>query len=386
MKHRSLSVSFLAFPLLLLHVACGGGGSGGGNGSSGGSGGGNSGIPNGGSGHGGSGGNASGGQTGSSGPTFGWVVRDPGSGYRVMSMWGDAPDAMWAADRGGRVLFFDGSSWQFVFGGALPGFNFISGLPGQNTVFLVGDSGQYYQIRGTDVYDLSQGDGVNNLAVWAKSTDLVWVGANSFGRPLAGYRNKNWTSYGPADLGAVQAIWGATANDAWAVDNTGMILHWNGTDWSKASTSSTSGLYGIHGSGASDVWTVGPRAMFHWDGTRWTEIADGHDAGMIAIWVAAPNDVWTVGGDGRILHGGTSGFKAVPSGTSLFLYSIWGTSPTDIWSGGEDGVLLHYENTKGAPTPDAGPACKQQGEACGVGDCCYPYRCTRLAANVNACV
>jgi hypothetical protein len=126
--------------------------------------------------------------------------------------------------------------------------------------------------------------------------------------------------------------------------------------------------------------------MFHWDGTRWTQIADGRDAGLIAVWVAGTNDVWAVGGNGKIMHGGTSGFTTVPSGTSLFLYAIWGTSSTDIWAGGENGVLLHYENTHGTPTPDAGAACKKQGEACGPGDCCYPYRCQRLSANIVGCL
>jgi hypothetical protein len=76
-------------------------------------------------------------------------------------------------------------------------------------------------------------------------------------------------------------------------------------------------------------------------------------------------------------------FRLVPS---LFLYTIWGSSPTDIWTGGEDGVLIHYQTTNGAPLPDAGPGCKQQGEACAIGDCCYPLNCTRLAANILACV
>jgi hypothetical protein len=303
-----------------------------------------------------------------------------------MSMWGDLPDSMWAVDTGGRLLAYGGVSWQFVWGGALPALNSVFGLAGQSTLFFVGASSQYYQVQGLNVSDLSQGDGVENLAVWAAGADQVWIGSNGFGRPIAAYSGSSWKSYGPADLGSVQAIWGPAANDAWAVDNAGMIIHWNGTDWTKASSSATSSLTSIHGSGSTDVWTVGPRTMLHWDGTRWSEIADGRDAGLIAVWAAGANDVWAVGGNGRILHGGVSGFQSVPSGTSLFLYTIWGSSPTDIWTGGEDGVLIHYQPTNGTPPPDAGPACKQQGEACGIGDCCYPFNCTRLAANILACV
>ncbi len=345
------------------------------------------GSPGGGGGTGGSlSGGGAGGGAGGSGGAYGWVVQDPGSGYSIMSMWGDLPDSMWAVDIGGRLLAYGGVSWQFVWGGALPALNSVFGLAGQSTLFFVGATSQYYQVQGLNVSDLSQGDGVENLAVWAASADQVWIGSNGFGRPIAAYGGSSWKSYGPADLGSVQAIWGPAANDAWAVDNAGMILHWNGTDWTKASSSATSSLTSIHGSGSTDVWTVGPRTMLHWDGTRWSEIADGRDAGLIAVWAAGANDVWAVGGNGRILHGGVSGFQSVPSGTSLFLYTIWGSSPTDIWTGGEDGVLIHYQPTNGAPPPDAGPGCKQQGEACGIGDCCYPFNCTRLAANILACV
>jgi hypothetical protein len=104
---------------------------------------------------------------------------------------------MWAVDVGGQLLYYDGSSWQVELGGTLA-LDSVYGLPGQTTIFLVGAGSQYYQVQGVNVVDFSQGDGVENLTVWAASANQVWIGSNGLGRPLAAYNGKDWTTYGPA--------------------------------------------------------------------------------------------------------------------------------------------------------------------------------------------
>jgi hypothetical protein len=46
----------------------------------------------------------------------------------------------------------------------------------------------------------------------------------------------------------------------WAVGEMGGILHWNGTAWSQSASGADNPpdiLFGVWGSGAGDVWTVG---------------------------------------------------------------------------------------------------------------------------------
>jgi hypothetical protein len=91
-------------------------------------------------------------------------------------------------------------------------------------------------------------------------------------------------------LFAVSAVSGS---DAWAVgrqNSTGvfktLILHWNGTAWSKVKSPSPSladaELMGVSAVSGSDAWAVGwywnrtgtatDTLILHWDGTAWTQV------------------------------------------------------------------------------------------------------------------
>jgi hypothetical protein len=78
-----------------------------------------------------------------------------------------------------------------------------------------------------------------------------------------------------------------SANDAWAVGCTAfcflhsvtpqmVILHWNGTAWTQASSPAPgqfSQLVGVAATSASDAWAVGSdlggTIVQHWNGTIW---------------------------------------------------------------------------------------------------------------------
>ncbi len=107
-------------------------------------------------------------------------------------------------------------------------------------------------------------------------------------------------------------------------------------------------LYGIWGSGPSDVWTVGSNgAVFHWDGTKWSAHRVETDAGqarpMFAVWGSGPSDVWAVTGT-DILHsnGWTddgpnfSAFEVIKrmgqaDPLSVALRALGGSGPTDVY-------------------------------------------------------
>jgi hypothetical protein len=339
----------------------------------------------------GGGGNMSGaggaGGQGAAGGSYGWVSY-PGAGYTVNAIWGDRASSLWAVTSGGQLLFFDGATWQFVFGGAMPALYTIWGLPGQTDIYFGGLGSQLYLVRGTDVFDLGPIAASENRAVWAARSDQVWVGSQSTGGGLSRYdltvSTPSPTSQGPSDLQGVRAIWGPTADEIWVIDGAGELVHWVNQTWTRVTTIQNPRLFAIHGTSSRDIWAVGPYALLHWDGSVWAAIDQAQNAGFFAVWAAAPSDAWVVGDGGWTAHVTPTSFQGVASGTTVPLYSVWGTSPTDIWVGGQDGVLLHYEPTTGGGQPDAGRGCKEAGEACGPGECCLPYNCRRIA-NVTLC-
>ena len=62
---------------------------------------------------------------------------------------------------------------------------------------------------------------------------------------------------------AIFQLWGSSANDIWAVGQSGTALHFDGSAWSPKKTGANEGLTGVWGTG-SQVWVVGQRgAILH---------------------------------------------------------------------------------------------------------------------------
>ena len=84
----------------------------------------------------------------------------------------------------------------------------------------------------------------------------------------------------------------------------GITLHWDGSDWTSVSSSTTEFLRGVWGSEANDVWAVGgaPSTIVHWDGSTWTSVPTGTTTVLNGVWGSGASDVWAVGSSGTILE------------------------------------------------------------------------------------
>jgi hypothetical protein len=330
---------------------------------------------------------------------YGWTVDTTLlASYDIQALWGSGSGDIWAAAGGGdlfggagQIHHYGGTAWELFYSMGTPGLLDVFGLKGGSDVFFVGHGPQFYQLTPTDITLLegqTGGSAVADTAVWASAPDAVWVGSASTSKPLRFWNGEMFVDtdsrYRSPNLSGVTAVWGSSASDVWAADGEG-ILHFDGDAWTQSYSSTSANFWGIDGSGPNDVWAVGPRALVHFDGQSWKPQADGMDKALNGLWVAGPNDVCLVGDDGRILHGGTSGLNAVPSGITDSLFAIWGSGPHDIWAGGAGGTLIHYGPVS-TPTmnPDM-PDCSPQGYGCSMTPCCSPFRCTNIGGGILAC-
>lgn len=87
----------------------------------------------------------------------------------------------------------------------------------------------------------------------------------------------------PSVLGTFTALTSTSNDDVWAVgdrndDDTGVIEHYDGTQWTLADEQPPGYLSGISARSTSDVWAVGDKQLFrrpftwHWDGTSWSVV------------------------------------------------------------------------------------------------------------------
>ncbi len=152
----------------------------------------------------------------------------------------------------------------------------------------------------------------------------------------------------PSAEPGLNAIWGADANNIWAVGQHGIAVNWDGKYWSNAPVGADISLKSVSGSSASDVWTTGG---FHWDGLRWTQAPGGaltHD-----VWAVSPTNAWATAGltatfqipDVARWDGHTWNTTQVldPTMTGFSIFAIWGGVDT-AWAVGEGEMILHYAN------------------------------------------
>jgi hypothetical protein len=155
--------------------------------------------------------------------------------------------------------------------------------------------------------------------------------ARAFRRTLILHWNgRSWTQVpspnpgGSADGNLLFGVTATSASDAWAVGYTTtktgattLILHWNGTSWSRrpspneatGATPRIDHLQGVTATSAENAWAVGYYQLsgagfytliLHWDGTSWraqpSPDPDGDNDFLISVAASSASSAWAVGG------------------------------------------------------------------------------------------
>ena len=179
-------------------------------------------------------------------------------------------------------------------------------------------------------------------AVWGTSPSDIWAVGHE-GMALH-YDGSGWTQVPTGTSEVIFALWGASPDKYWAGTGDGDVLAWNGSEWAPDSwfaannVDTSQGIASIHGSSANDVWVSTRSFLFHWDGSMWSSVAMPEDESFKNIHVIAPGEIWATG-DSRNLYRkrGTQAWETfeTPDVGGIFIWNdISGYSPTDMWAAG----------------------------------------------------
>ncbi len=122
--------------------------------------------------------------------------------------------------------------------------------------------------------------------------------------------------------------------------------------WNTMTSGTTTHLYGVWGSSATDVFAVGDMStILHYDGMSWAPMAAGTEYLFACVWGSSATDVFAGGSNGAILHYNGTAWALMasnaPAGTRI--ESIWGSAGNDVFAVGGNGVILHYDGANWAP-------------------------------------
>ena len=184
--------------------------------------------------------------------------------------------------------------------------------PEPQRIFAVGgqpDAGVAWRYDGAWAgVDLPDGPLLN----WVHGAgDVVWMVGNA-GR-IVRVRGDAFEAVPSPVTRPLWGVWAASADEAWAVggeardDGTPaepVLLHFTQDTWTQvplpATDRSFRALFKVFGFGPRDVYAVGGQGIIlHWDGTQWTQQASGTGEDLISLWGNTPDDLVVVGGRGN---------------------------------------------------------------------------------------
>ena len=173
---------------------------------------------------------------------------------------GSAADNVWAVGDGGVVLHFDGDSW-----------------------------------RATDLrnlFDASASAQASLQGVYAAASDSVWaVGFSGVRALIAHYDGQKWQNQllnAQSDV-VLRAVWGLGKQRAWAVGDKGVVLSFDGAQWTADKTATQAALYAVHALDEQNVWAVGAGgAAVRWNGTTWAAASTGFSGNLQSVVALAP--------------------------------------------------------------------------------------------------
>jgi hypothetical protein len=314
---------------------------------------------------------------------------------RLAGIWGSSASDVFAISSCGALIHYDGQAWSLRDPGPLAAANlenyssYTSSLWGASAadIFVAGSgfseqSGPYaavyrYNGSGWTTHPVTYGDSASCNGVWGTSaSDVYAVGGDDAGGYVSHWNGTDWSASFPinatdalADIQLV-AVWGSSASDVFAVgggildDSAGIILHYNGKQWSPVDTGQVSRLNSVWGTYASDVFAVGMGGMIlHYDGTVWTPQENGTGIHLNAN---SGSDVFAAGYDvetqaAAILHYDGTSWSSMAGAMTADLRGLWGSSGSDVFAVGDSGTILHYAvsaspEPEPAPTPVTPPA------------------------------
>ena len=248
-----------------------------------------------------------------------WTAAVTGTDQGNGGIWGSSATNVYAANWVG-VMHYDGTSWgllnDLMWHTSLDVYGF-----GANDVWVVGAGGRILRYNGT---------------TW---TNQRYDGDSVFAHPLNDWESLARNIY-------LRGVWGSSTNDVFAVGDSGTVLHWNGSAWSRMSSGTTAELHRVWGVSSSNVYATGVGGtLLHYDGSSWSTVSVPTTEPLERIWGSSASDVYVGGANATLLHYNGSAWSTIttPINPVYTIFTVWGTAANNVYIGGSGGQVYRWD-------------------------------------------
>jgi hypothetical protein len=217
----------------------------------------------------------------------------------------------WAVGANGMILMWDGNAWSIETSPTDYDLHSVAMVHESEDVWAVGENGVILHYDGTSWFTMTSPTNMDLNAIAMINTTSGWaVGGDIDTGVILNMNGSSWDTWEKINFGgAVDTTYGYvadtvnatltslsidTANSAWAVGASGIVLYWGGEDWmgqvDVLGGIDFNGVAVVHGAaeGSSYAWAVGDDGeIIAWTGTSWIPeypiIAVPVILGMIAL-------------------------------------------------------------------------------------------------------
>ncbi len=134
---------------------------------------------------------------------------------------------------------------------------------------------------------------------------------------------------------------------AYVVNSDGDIYAWNGTAWvvsTKGSAFSTQ-FTAVHGTASNNLIAVGTGGVIvRFDGTQWTRVISGTTQPLYAVYVESSTSAFAVGANGTTVRFSGGAWNVTASGSTETLNGVWSSAGT-AFAVGSNGTVLRFNGT-----------------------------------------
>lgn len=273
------------------------------------------------------------------------VTPDKFTTANLYTVYGFAPDDLYAAGSCGIMYHFNGTDWKKML---VPKATTIDAMWGtdSNNIYAVG--GEIFHYNGNFWETMDAGPIEQLYDIWGTAADNIYVvGRNGM---FLRYNGKSWSKINTDNNYTLTGIWGSGPEDIYiaarskTVDGDGTILHYNGESVT-STTIPREGFSDVWGTAPDNVYALGSNKIFHFDGTRWEQEDNNTTQQFTEITGADENNIYAIANDlGTILHYNGSKWTLHTLGGKI--WGVFALTPEKVFATGAAGALFTYDGIK----------------------------------------
>jgi hypothetical protein len=300
-----------------------------------------------------------------------WQKVFEGLSQALLSVWGTSESDVWTVGSdvddgtGPLVLRFDGDQWTRLMTGSVGDLWWAFGFEG-GPVFMGGVGGRVLRYQ-DGAFETQLTPGTSTVyGIWGASADDLWAvgGDGAAGGFAWRFDGSTWSDFalpaGLRDSASLFKVWGRSKDDVWLVGTAGTLLHYDGVELAVEESGTTRDLFTVNGNAerVDAVGGSGDGVIVENSGSGWQEVTPAATPVLQLAGVCLDHDAgYAVGDYGSVLTLADAGWTKVELGVEVVqsFHATWIDPQAGVWAvGGEvstlplsDGVMVH----KGANVP-----------------------------------